>query len=272
MPRFLTSSQLKSWQQDGFLVVPDMVDPAQTAILRAQAATLVDELRHEWDKSVFSTRNQEQNSNAYFLESGDRISIFMEETAPDLPNKLGHALHEHNAAFHSFAYQKTWGDIAEDLGFEQPGLLQSMYIFKRPHVGGPVSAHQDSAFLYTEPLSVVGFWFAMEDAHRGNACLWALPGGHREALRRRFVREGDSTRFEVLDQQSLPNEGFIALEAKAGSLVLLHGQLPHGSDANTSGQSREAFTLHVIEQKANYPTDNWLQRPSSMPLQGFHTH
>ena len=45
-----------------------------------------------------------------------------------------------------------------------------------------------------------------------NGCLWALPGGHSEALRRRFVRApAGGTAFQVLDATPLPEEGFIPL-------------------------------------------------------------
>ena len=65
------------------------------------------------------------------------------------------------------------------IGFAEPLLLQSMYIFKQPRIGGEVSCHQDSTFLHTEPLSCVGFWLALEDATEKNGCMWAEPGGHR---------------------------------------------------------------------------------------------
>jgi phytanoyl-CoA hydroxylase len=30
---------------------------------------------------------------------------------------------------------------------------------------------------------VTGIWIAIEDANRGNGCLWVQPGGHRSPLR-----------------------------------------------------------------------------------------
>lgn len=39
--------------------------------------------------------------------------------------------------------------------------------------------HQDSTFLYTEPLSATGFWFALEDCTNENGCLWFVPGSHK---------------------------------------------------------------------------------------------
>ena len=48
----------------------------------------------------------------------------------------------------------------EAIGLTKPLLLQSMMIFKHAHIGGEVNCHQDSTFLYTEPMSVVGIWLA----------------------------------------------------------------------------------------------------------------
>ena len=40
-------------------------------------------------------------------------------------------------------------------------------------------SHNDSTFLYTDPPSAIGFWFALEDCTLENGCLSFLPGSHR---------------------------------------------------------------------------------------------
>ena len=104
-------------------------------------------------------------------------------------NKLGHAMHDLDPAFDALL---AHGEAARvwrgDLGFRAPRLLQSMYIFKQPHIGGEVSWHVDSTYLYTEPLSCIGFWFALEDATMENGAMWCLPGAHRMPLKSRFLR------------------------------------------------------------------------------------
>ncbi|HEX8685335.1 MAG TPA: phytanoyl-CoA dioxygenase family protein, partial [Pyrinomonadaceae bacterium] len=160
--------------------------------------------------------------------------------------------------------------LAASLGYRRPLLLQSMYIFKQPLIGGEVGCHQDAAFLYTEPPSVTGLWFALEDATRENGCLWALAGGHRLGLRSRFVRaQAGGTRFEHYDESPWPDEGLVPLEVRKGALVVLHGLLPHLSRTNRSPRSRHAYTLHLMEAGARYPEENWLRRAPSMPLRGF---
>jgi len=60
----------------------------------------------------------------------------------------------------------------------------------------------------------------------------------------------------------------VALEVRRGSLVVLHGLLPHASSANRSARPRHAYALHLIDGRAAYDADNWLQRPN-LPLRGF---
>ena len=168
-------------------------------------------------------------------------------------------MHDLDPVFESFSYTPDLAEVATDIGMGDPLAIQSMYIFKQPHIGGEVSCHQDATFLYTEPLSVVGFWFAIEDATLENGCLWVQPGGHRGPLRQRFERAGttndDGTRFVPLDDTPLPEPpaGLVPLEAAAGTLVVLDGLLPHWSDVNRSATSRHAYSLHCIEGAARVP-------------------
>ena len=59
------------------------------------------------------------------------------------------------------------------------------------------------------------------------------------------------------------------LETPKGSLVVLHGLLPHYSGPNRSAASRQAYALHLIDGTARYPADNWLRRGAGLPLKGF---
>jgi phytanoyl-CoA hydroxylase len=144
-----------------------------------------------------------------------------------------------------------------------------MLIFKHAKIGGVVDIHQDAAFLYTEPCTCVGFWFALEDATIENGCLWAKPGGHHTSLRSWFRRKKDGgTEMHLLDKAPLSMEGMVPLEVKKGTCIVLHGLLPHYSLPNTSKKSRQAYAIHLIDQTAYYPEYNWLQRKQSQ-LTGF---
>src|SRR5207237_10401409 len=137
-------------------------------------------------------------------------------------NTLGHALHDLDPVFARCSRTPELQQLVAELGYAQPLLVQSMYIFKQPGIGGEVTCHQDSTFLYTEPPTVAGLWFALEDATEANGCLWALAGGHKLGLKSRFVRApGGGTHFDVIDPTPWPTDGRVPPAAAAGTLVSL---------------------------------------------------
>jgi phytanoyl-CoA hydroxylase len=80
--------------------------------------------------------------------------------------------------------------------------------------------------------------------------------------------EAGATRFVELDDTPMPDPpaGLVPLVAPAGTMIVLHGLLPHWSDVNRSPISRHAYSLHCISAAAEYPSWNWLQRPPELPL------
>jgi phytanoyl-CoA hydroxylase len=255
------------YERDGFLVLPEFAGADACAALVARTGELVRGFQPE-TVSIFTTDEQTRTSDDYFLGSGDQIRFFYEEGAAGL-NKIGHALHDLDPVFAAFSRTPELAALAAALGLERPLLVQSMIIFKQPFIGGEVGAHQDHTFLWTDPPSVTGYWFALEDATVDNGCMWALPGGHATPPRKRFHRApGGGTAFESFDDRELPTDGMVPLEAARGTLIVLHGLLPHRSGPNRSPRSRLAYTLHTIDGGARWRDDNWLQRPD-LPLRGF---
>ena len=174
-----------------------------------------------------------------------------------------------------------------------------MYIFKQARVGGEVTSHQDSTFLYTTPKqSCLGLWLALDDSTIENGCVWVRPYSHKEKLRRRFARnpahfgnsfrtnvaKGDLTKSQMIfldenesDQvpwegripsgESSPHRnlfkaGFVPVECKAGDLIVFPGTLDHLSLPNFSKSQRHTFQLHLVEGQGAgvmWSETNWLQ-------------
>ncbi len=274
---------LADYEEAGVLILENFVTPEVCRRLQARIMRLVEEFDPNDLKHIFSAMKQTQLDDRYFEESGDKIRFFFEHDAfdeegnlrqpkADSLNKMGHAMHDLDPVFDQFSRTQHLRQVADNLGFDDPVILQSMVIFKPPRIGGEVYCHQDSTFLYTEPESCVGFWFALEDATLENGCMQFIPGGHRMGLKERHFRGADGKlQFETLDDTPWPEETALPAEARAGTLVIFNGRAPHKSGPNLSGNSRHAYTLHVIDRNAHYPDDNWLQRSPDLPLRGFDT-
>ena len=277
----LSQQQQKDFQRDGFLVIKDFVTSDVCDQLIHRAKTLINEFEPDAVKTIFSAHDQRHAKNKYFLDSGDKIHFFFEEGAINQDgelikdksvsiNKIGHALHDLDPVFASFSRTDHIAGLVRDIGIANPLLLQSMVICKQPFIGGEVNCHQDSTYIYVEGQPVLGLWFALEDATLENGCLWAIPGGHHMPLKARSLRDSnDHVSVVVYDDTPWPLEKMVPLEVTRGSVILLHGLLPHMSKENVSAKSRHAYTLHIISGDHEYSHDNWLRRSSEMPLRGF---
>mmetsp|Transcript_29697 Transcript_29697/g.64845 ORF Transcript_29697/g.64845 Transcript_29697/m.64845 type:complete len:389 (-) Transcript_29697:234-1400(-) len=276
----LTQDQIDFYHSEGYLVIEDFATKEECSQLRERAEEIIDDFDPK-TVSIFSTTDQESTADNYFLDSANNVSCFFEEKAFDDDrnlkqaksksiNKIGHAMHDLDPVFAPFSRSEKLGEVAKSLGYVTPTPVQSMYIFKQPMIGGEVVPHQDSTFLYTDPPSVCGAWFALEDATIENGCLWILPKSHTGDITRR-MRLTD-TRAISFDGQ-IPEfdlSTFVPVEVKEGSLVMLHGAVWHMSHENTSPKSRHAYSIHFVESSgAAWDDQNWLQRKAEIPFKPF---
>ncbi|KAL7664164.1 Fe2OG dioxygenase domain-containing protein [[Candida] zeylanoides] len=280
----LTESQLAAFERDGCLCIPDFLAPAQTDALLERSHHLLRQLDLQTHpKTQFKTGENDHIGDNYFFNSADKVSYFFDTDAFDADgrlqfpaeqaiNKIGHGLHMHDAVFRDVTLSDRVRAIARALRYEDPRVLQSMCILKQPATGAAerdnmVPVHADGTFLYTQPHSALGFWFALEDCTVDNGCLWYSPGSHKShPITKRFVKVdgGDSgCAFAPVDAPPPdgPEADYTSIECRAGSLVLIHNGVLHKSHRNRSHRSRFIYAFHLIEGTATYDRLNWLQVP-----------
>jgi hypothetical protein len=124
-------------------------------------------------------------------------------------------------------------------------LLWHSRYFDKPAAGPPIPWHQDAPFWAMEPKRCVSAWLALDNVHKGNACVYVVPGSNHIQLPQipsqgtgRFGRQADISGCDV--------SSAIPLELSRGEFFLFDCWLLHRSDSNTSGESRLALSMQFI--------------------------
>ena len=133
----LTDEMLAAYRDTGVIILEDFVDVASCRRLMDRARELIDAFDPSDVASVFSTTENEQLDDRYFIESGDKIRFFLEADAFDDKgqllqskeaslNKMGHAMHDLDPEFDAFSRGPALAEIGRRLGFE---LKATNFIF-----------------------------------------------------------------------------------------------------------------------------------------------
>lgn len=227
------TNRCRFFDKHGFIFLPGFADGNEVRSMKSQMKELVD---NEWKPNnsqqptqVFRTDRKQieaQGRSDYFLDSASKCHFFAEKDAVDdenggelreeyqlLNNKLtalnkaGHGMHTAPGPFKDYTQSGKIAKLLRELGWVEPTVPQSMYIFKQARIGGEVTSHQDSTFLYTTPRQTcIGLWLALDDSTMENGCLWVRPGSHKEKVRRQFARNpkhfGESLNYNCDDGDS----------------------------------------------------------------------
>ena len=130
-------------------------------------------------------------------------------------------------------------------------LIMSHLIVKRAGDGLPVAWHQDNTYWHSvEGTDVTTVWLAIDDTDCDNGCMQVIPCTHEGYPEMEKISSGEDDllglKVEVSPEME---EGAVCLEMKAGSLSVHDSFVLHGSEANTSGHRRAAYTMRYANAR-----------------------
>lgn len=134
--------------------------------------------------------------------------------------------------------------------------MQSMLFVKPP--GKPGQAwHQDEMYIPTRDRSLCGAWIAMDDATIENGCLWVIPGSHRQGYLFPNKPPADLEEYDGSNQcHGFDESQAVPVEVKAGSVVFFNGYLLHKSLRNRAQIYRRALVNHYMNSWSLLPWGN----------------
>jgi hypothetical protein len=210
-PETLTRDEIERYNELGYLMPFDGLDPAE-----------VGELRAFFDGVLGA-----------FLELGrDSYSI--------------NSAHLRFARIHDLMrHPRLLGPVADLIG---PDVVAwgAHFFCKMPHDGRAVPWHQDCAYWPLSPSRTVTLWLAIDDADPGNANMRFVPRSHRHGLiGYEESRDASDVLGLVVAEAEAERSGDAPVDVtlRAGQFSLHSDLLLHGSRANDSDRRRCGLTL-----------------------------
>jgi len=126
--------------------------------------------------------------------------------------------------------------------------LQSMFLFKKGGSPQAWNPHQDNAYPRAPHGMYITGNLAFTDQSKENGCMFIYPGSHNERLLpaeffRSFHEEKGKNPGHDLSK-SLPSDYKpVDVPLKKGSLLILHGNVAHGSYPNNSNRNRPMLLI-----------------------------
>jgi len=224
----ITQLQVDFYQDNGYIVIEDFLNPSELEIWREVIKSALEERKGQKmpGKSATISEDDGINNDAdYFSKVFDQL-INLWQT---------------NEKVKELMFNQQIGKMAATLaGADGIRIWHDQALFKRPW-GNPTSWHLDTPFWSFTDQRALSIWVALDDATLENGCLFFIPGSHKEtSFKNPGIGKNMDAIFEVYPM--FKTSCSAAASMKAGSCSFHNGLTIHGAHANMTPGSRRAMT------------------------------
>jgi ectoine hydroxylase len=245
----LSRQQLRQFDREGFLFLPELFSAEEVAVLRCEADAIFRTDRKEiWRESSGSPRTA---FAAHTYNEGFRLLGAHPRLIEPVEQLFGEQLYMHQykvnakAAFEGDVWQwhQDYGTWARDDGMPEPRAMN-------------ISVFLDEVMPINGPLMFI------PRSHK----FGVLPAGHDEATTSYPLWTLDNNTITRLVEAG----GIYAPTGKPGAVLMFHGNLVHGSTANITpyGRTIVYLTLCAVSNHIRKPTrPEWIAHQDFTPIE-----
>jgi ectoine hydroxylase-related dioxygenase (phytanoyl-CoA dioxygenase family) len=216
MARLLTDEEVKTFHQDGYVIVPGFFNKAE--IDKLYGIAVEDTVIRQHAVDLNDQSGKKTKLTLWFRPGNDVYSLLLRSN-------------------------RMVNSVAKLLGSDAPVChFHTKLMQKEPKVGGAWEWHQDYGYWYKNqflfPDQLVSVMIALTEANKANGCLQVIKGSHKLGrVNHGFSGEQVGADMVMVDH-ALKTMEHVYVELQPGDALFFHSNLLHRSEANTSDKPR----------------------------------
>jgi len=233
----LTALQRSNFNQDGFVVIEDMLDADTILRARERFALL---FRGQFDLGI-------QPDEWNWREGRD---------AADLTRQICNAW-KSDSVIRSIVLREDIGKICADLRAWPGARINQDNVIWKPPGARSLGFHQDDSFqCWVDPPQMMTCWITLDDTVAGQGTIEYVRGSHLWPVSPPIAHfhAPDDPQIEMREaaKQIDAEIDIVPIVVPAGTAVFHHGRTWHGSNANNGSVERRSVVSHCMSSAATF--------------------
>jgi phytanoyl-CoA hydroxylase len=219
------AEQRAYYEEEGYLVFPQLLDSAELATLRTALA----EVLHDAEG---------------LTETNDTFSITRTDDGGFSVRRIFDPIARHEA-FRDLVFNPKILDVVENLIGPNIQLHHTKLNLKPPSSReARFEWHQDYPFFPHTNFDLLAVMIYLDDATEDNGCLTIIPGSHKWGPRNHLFAKDGAFSSQLEDKSVLGDPArWLKVPVPAGGMELHHCNMLHSSTANRGSRPRSAMVI-----------------------------
>ena len=243
----LSAQQLGTFQENGYIVLPAVIDDEEIRQMRAEANFILEliinsSLANKRKSGRLDIRELDDGSHTVRkIQPINDLSVFLAQISND-ERLIG-------------PMRQIMADepilMEEKLNYKQP-LITAIPGIDATRIDDRFPVHSDWAYYKAQnyPQDIISSAITMDECTAETGPLRVWPGSHKTHLEHDIIDNGLQVKPGLIDF-----DGGIDVLAPTGSIMLFHALIIHNSRPNVSGRPRRIMIYSHYPEKANMGFD-----------------